>query len=98
MEQSRLDHHLGGKLHAESLEAQPVDRVFAEAPQAALKVTHGAVEEHPAQPAEAGIAEESMQERHGAGTNAALEAVTHYQIVAFLEFGEEVAQMGEVVA
>ena len=54
--------------------------------------------EQPADAAEHRIAEITVQERHGAGRDAALEAVAHDQIAAVAQFRHEGLQAGKIVA
>ena len=74
------------------------DRVAAEAAQAAMEVADRAAEEQPAEPGQHGVAEIPVQRRHGAGRDAALEAVAHDEIVAFPKPLDEGVEAGEVVA
>src|SRR6516164_11401085 len=70
-----LHHHLAGELHAGRLEAELDGAVPPEAPQAAVEVADLAAEEQAADEGEHRIAEVTVQGRHCAGGDTALEAV-----------------------
>ena len=93
-----LHHHLGGELHAGGAQVELEDAVAAEGAQAAVEVAHRDAEEDAADGGEHRVAEIFVQRRHGAGLDAAGEAVAHDQVVALVELGQEAGQMFEVVA
>ena len=91
-------HHLAGELHAGGPQVQREDGVAAQAAQAAMEIADAGAEEHPPDQAEHGIAEIAVQERHGAGRDAAGKAVAHHEVGAFAQLGEKQLEAGEIVA
>ena len=58
----------------------------------------GVLEEEPAEEAQHRIAEIAVERRHGAGRDAAREAVAHHELVAGAQRCDEGIEIGEVVA
>src|SRR5581483_10648280 len=81
-EQRGFDDHLAGELHAGGAEVEALVGVDGERADAAVEVADGRVEEPAADEAEHRVAEISVQRRHGAGADAAAEAIAHDEIGA----------------
>ena len=62
-----------------------------------MEVADGDLEEYLADGGEDGVAEVTVEGRHGSGLDGAGEAVAHDEVVAFVEAGEEAGEMLEVV-
>src|SRR4051812_11307813 len=78
----RFHHHLAREFHAGGLEVEPVDRLLVEAAQAAMEIAARALEKQPADAGEHGVAQIAVKQRHGAWRDAALETISHYQLVS----------------
>src|SRR5690349_13726104 len=63
-----------------------------------MEISAGTAEEQTSEPSQNGIAQVSMQQRHGAGGDAPEEAVAHDELVALAQLGDEGIEMLEVVA
>src|SRR5262245_52068808 len=96
-QERRLHDHLAGELHARRRELQAFIGIFAETPQPAMSVANRRVKEHVQDAGQHGVADIAMQPGHGAGLDAALEAVAHDQFVALPEAVDEGAQRAEAV-
>ena len=72
-------HHLAGEFHARGVQVQAPDARGVEAAQAAMEIAEIDPEEQPAEIAQHRIAEIAVQRRHGAGLDAAPEAIAHDQ-------------------
>ena len=94
----RLDDHLGGELHAGSLEIHAQEGVFREAADAAVEVAERGAEEQLADAGEDRVADVAILPGHGAGLDLAGEAIAHDEVIAVAEFGDKGAEIGEVVA
>jgi len=96
-EERGLDDHFGGELHAGGAEFEAIVGVAGKSAKAAMEIADGTTEEEATDAGEDGVAEVAVFPRHGAGLDAAEEAVAHDEVVAFAEFLYEAAGVGEVV-
>src|SRR5216683_3645197 len=93
-----LDDHLERKFHPRTADVQPVIEGAREPTHTAITVADAHVEEQIEQGGEAGISEIPVEWRHGAGFDAAAEAVAHDDVVAFPQFFHESRHVAEVIA
>jgi hypothetical protein len=94
----RAHRHLAREFHAGGLEVEGEHGVAAKPAQAAMEVADAGTEEHAADQAEHGVAEVAMQERHGAGRDAAGEAIAHDEVAAAPQLRQERIEAGEIIA
>ncbi len=92
-----LDHHLAGELHARRPQVEPFVGVLAEGAQAAVGVADGRAEEEVQDAGQDRVADVPVVPGHGAGADAALEAVAHDQLIAGAEALDERVDGAEVV-
>ena len=89
---------LGGELHARHAESERPDALPVEAADAAVEVADLLQPEHEASdPRQDRVAQIPVQERHGTGSDAALEPVAHDHVVALAQLVDERAEVGQVV-
>ena len=74
------------------------DGVAAEGAESAVEVADGDAEEDAADGGEDGVAEVTVERRHGSGLDGAGETVAHDEVVAFVELWKEAGEVFEVVA
>src|SRR5271170_6975206 len=74
----RLDDHLAGEFHSQSLKIEAQNRRAVEAAQATMEVSARALKEPPAQRRQHRISKIAVQPRHSARFDAACKAVTHH--------------------
>jgi len=96
--QRRLHHNLAREFHPRRAQVHPCERVFAEPPQATVKIPDRGIEEQPPYKTQHRIPQIAVQGRHGPRRYAAAKAIPHYQVVAFSEFLDERPQIREIVA
>ena len=94
----RLHHHFAGEFHPRRLQIERQDGAAVEAAQAAVEIAARAAEEDAADRRQHGVAEVAVQLRHGAGHDAALEAVAHDQLVSRAKLRDEIVKPAEIVA
>ena len=62
-----LDHHLGGKFHAGTLQVKTEDRATLEAAQSTMKVPTGATKKQASNGGQHGVANIAVERWHGPG-------------------------------
>src|SRR5665213_803124 len=79
LSQGCLDDHLTGKFHPLCAQAQFENRLAIKAAHSTMKVPDGGRKQGASNEGKHGIAEITVQRRHGTGHDAALEAIADYQ-------------------
>src|SRR5579884_472896 len=81
-EQCRLDHHLAGKLHAETVQFQALKTGFRQRAQSAMCIADSGMEKNIKNSGQRRISNISVLPRHRPELDAALETGTHAEIGA----------------
>ncbi len=87
--QGSLDHHFTGEFHAGRAQVEALVGVLAKAAQAAVGVADGRAEEEVEDAAEHRVADIFVVPGHGAGLDAAFEAIAHHQVVTAAQTQDE---------
>ena len=89
--------HFAGEFHPGRTQVELRHGSLTKTAQPAVEIAARTLKEEPPDCSEHGVAEISVRRRHGSGFDTALEAISHYQIVAGAQFFNEGKQVGKVV-
>src|SRR5580700_6843057 len=92
-----LDDKLKGEFHPRAAQIQFVIKIAPESPHSAVAVSDSRTEETIHKPTQTGIAEIPVERRHRAWLDAALESVSHHEIVALAQFLNKIRNLTEIV-
>jgi hypothetical protein len=97
-EELGLDDHLGGELHAGGAQVHPAVGFGGKGAHAAVEVADAGAEEESAKEGEGRVADVAILPGHGAGLDAASEAVAHHEVGAGTQALQKAGDVREVVA
>jgi hypothetical protein len=92
-----LDHHFTCKLYSCCLEVEAKNSAALEATKPTMKIAARAVEKEPSESREQGIAEISVQQRHGSRPDAALKAIAHDELITVAKLLDKWIEFSEIV-
>src|SRR4029078_7369330 len=90
--------HFGCELHTGGAQSERENSLPVEATQAAMEVGYGGAEEQPADEGKNRVTKITVQRRHRAGTDTALETIAHDQRESVPQLFDEPRQPAEIVA
>jgi hypothetical protein len=93
----RANHHFTRELHARRAQVEGENRLAPQAAQAAVKIADARAAEQPPDETKQWIAEIAMQQGHCAGRDAAGKAVSHYEIGAVAQSGDEGIEVRKII-